>query len=260
MNLNRFDKIRALYDKQENYLANRSLPKENAPLAAKIGDLFCPGPYYYYVLDSPTLTFDTVSDSLTTVLGHDPETFSLQKLLDGVHPEDFPFAMQCETRIAEFIKENLVPDKLFSYKYCYSFRQLHASGVYRNFMMQTSVLRVNEEGALLKVFGVHTDITDYATPYNRNLYFTGLNGTSSCLITDVWDGKISQKEGILEGVTARERQVLGLLSEGNTTEEIADILHISRETVISHRKNLLRKTNSKNTVDLVARCIRSGWI
>jgi len=52
-------------------------------------------------------------------------------------------------------------------------------------------------------------------------------------------------------ITRREKDVLALIVEEYTTEEIAEKLFISPSTVISHRKSLLRKLNAKNSAGLV---------
>ena len=52
-------------------------------------------------------------------------------------------------------------------------------------------------------------------------------------------------------LTKREKEVLQLVSEGNTTTQIADKLFISTDTVQSHRKNLHSKLNVNNTVQLI---------
>jgi two-component system, NarL family, nitrate/nitrite response regulator NarL len=52
-------------------------------------------------------------------------------------------------------------------------------------------------------------------------------------------------------LTERETEILKLLVQELTTRQIADRLFISERTIDSHRKNLLRKTNSKNTVGLI---------
>jgi DNA-binding NarL/FixJ family response regulator len=44
------------------------------------------------------------------------------------------------------------------------------------------------------------------------------------------------------GLTAREREVLQLVAEGNTTKEIAASLHVSVKTVDSHREHIMDKT------------------
>ena len=57
--------------------------------------------------------------------------------------------------------------------------------------------------------------------------------------------------GYVQKITRREKEVLRLIIEEMTTEEIAEKLFISTTTVISHRKSLLRKLNAKNTAGLV---------
>ncbi len=52
-------------------------------------------------------------------------------------------------------------------------------------------------------------------------------------------------------LTRREKEVLGLISEGNTNAEIAEKLFISADTVNSHRKKLLAKLEVKNTAMLI---------
>ncbi|MBC8053400.1 MAG: response regulator transcription factor [Sphingobacteriaceae bacterium] len=52
-------------------------------------------------------------------------------------------------------------------------------------------------------------------------------------------------------LTDREIEVLKLLMQELTSKEIAGKLFISERTVETHRKNLLRKTNSSGTVGLV---------
>jgi len=51
--------------------------------------------------------------------------------------------------------------------------------------------------------------------------------------------------------TARENEVLQLLCKGLSVTEIADKLFLSAKTIESHRSTLLKKTNSKNTINLI---------
>lgn len=60
--------------------------------------------------------------------------------------------------------------------------------------------------------------------------------------------------------TKREKEVLALIAEGLTNQEIADQLFISQLTVISHRKSLLEKTESKNTAQLIKYCFEFGLL
>jgi len=52
-------------------------------------------------------------------------------------------------------------------------------------------------------------------------------------------------------LTRREKEVLELIADGLTTQEIADKLFISAATVETHRKNLLLKLEAKNVAAMV---------
>ncbi len=52
-------------------------------------------------------------------------------------------------------------------------------------------------------------------------------------------------------VSERELQVIKLIAHEFSTKQIASALYISYDTVCSHRKNILRKLNVKNTAGMV---------
>jgi two-component system, NarL family, response regulator NreC len=59
-------------------------------------------------------------------------------------------------------------------------------------------------------------------------------------------------------LTSREREVLQLIAEGETTKEIAWRLKLSAKTVESHRIRLMRKLDIHETATLVRYAIRRG--
>jgi two-component system response regulator NreC len=63
-----------------------------------------------------------------------------------------------------------------------------------------------------------------------------------------------------DGLTDREREVLKLIAEGHTNQEIADKLVISAKTVERHRANIMEKLNLHHRTDLVRYAIRKGLI
>lgn len=58
----------------------------------------------------------------------------------------------------------------------------------------------------------------------------------------------------------REREVLKLVAEGHTNEQIGAILHISPKTVARHRANTLAKLGMRDRVELTRYAIRRGLI
>ena len=69
----------------------------------------------------------------------------------------------------------------------------------------------------------------------------------------------SEKESY-DGLTGREQEVLKLIAEGRTNQEIADRLVISIKTVERHRANIMDKLNLHSRTDLVKYAIRKGLI
>lgn len=64
----------------------------------------------------------------------------------------------------------------------------------------------------------------------------------------------------LAALSKRELQVLEEICKGLSNQEIADNLFISKRTVDKHRANLLSKTNSKNTANLIMYAIKNKLI
>jgi DNA-binding NarL/FixJ family response regulator len=64
----------------------------------------------------------------------------------------------------------------------------------------------------------------------------------------------------LPALTKREKEILQLISEGLTNNQIAEKLFISPLTVDSHRKNLLTKLNVNNTASLIKLAVQNGLI
>ena len=60
-------------------------------------------------------------------------------------------------------------------------------------------------------------------------------------------------------LTTREIEILLLICQQKTSKEIADELFIAPVTVNDHRKNLLSKTQSRNTAGLVIYAIKHGY-
>ncbi|WP_419803275.1 response regulator [Mucilaginibacter sp.] len=61
-------------------------------------------------------------------------------------------------------------------------------------------------------------------------------------------------------LSKREMEVLVLLAQGFTNQEIADKLFTSKRTIEGHRQNLIDKTSTRNTADLIRYAIVNGLI
>ena len=63
---------------------------------------------------------------------------------------------------------------------------------------------------------------------------------------------------IRDSITSRETEILGLLSKGHNSKEISEMLFLSPHTVDYHRRQLLKKTNSRNIAQLIGIAYHMG--
>lgn len=62
------------------------------------------------------------------------------------------------------------------------------------------------------------------------------------------------------GISERENEIIVLIAEGNTNEEIADLLFLSKHTVNTHRKNIMAKLGVKNTAGIVMYAVKMNLV
>ncbi|MDP2237347.1 MAG: response regulator transcription factor [Bacteroidales bacterium] len=118
-----------------------------------------------------------------------------------------------------------------------------------------SMIEAGVKGFLIK--NIRKEVLDRALQavYNGKTYYS----------EELWDyftksvTKEEKNESDLS-LTRREMEVLALLAEGLNNKEIADRLFVSERTIVGHKSNLMAKTNTKNTVSMLAYAIRNGLI
>jgi DNA-binding NarL/FixJ family response regulator len=79
-------------------------------------------------------------------------------------------------------------------------------------------------------------------------------GAVAALVRDYLDRARAATD--VDPLTPRELEVLKLVAEGHTSDEIADMLVISRKTVDRHRANMLEKLGMRDRVELTRYAIR----
>jgi len=107
-------------------------------------------------------------------------------------------------------------------------------------------LGAGASGYVLKRSGRREMLNAIRQVHEQGAYLTG-NITQEVLQEYSQAGNQENEQHL----TDRERQVLQLISEGNSNKEIALELGISPKTVSVHRTNLMSKLNIQNTVELI---------
>lgn len=76
--------------------------------------------------------------------------------------------------------------------------------------------------------------------------------------TFVVDAYLGKTDVETDPLTPRERQILQLVAEGNTTKKIASLLSVSFKTAESHRNRIMKKLDIHDVTGLVRYAIRRG--
>lgn len=119
------------------------------------------------------------------------------------------------------------------------------------------MLEAGANGYVVKASGGRELVTAIRTAASGQIYLcTEIAG----IMTDT-DLLESRKPGQEQGdkhLGQREREVLQLLSDGNSSQEIAARLRIAASTVEVHRRNIMRKLDLHNSADLTRYAILQG--
>ena len=74
------------------------------------------------------------------------------------------------------------------------------------------------------------------------------------------DSNVKDKFIIEDVLTEREIEILKLVAQGNTSQQIAELLFISKHTVQWHRKNIISKLNLNSARDMVKFAFEMGLV
>jgi DNA-binding NarL/FixJ family response regulator len=135
--------------------------------------------------------------------------------------------------------------------------------------------KINKEFPAIKILGIST--------FGERSYISRMieNGASGYLMknaseSEIWEAiqtvmsgklylsvsmeKSNNNYAEIPAITKREKEILSLISEGYTTNQMAEKLFISPLTVESHRKNLLMKLNVNNTASLIRTAVTMNLV
>jgi len=254
MNKLTFDKAEKVWKEIGHYKEAGELQVE-IEIYKKMLNIFQVGDYCYFIFCPPEMRMDYTNASITNLLGYTPEEFTLELFLENIHPDDIRNYLNFEATITEFWK-NLPTEKVMKYKTRYDFRMRCKNNEYKRLLQQVIPIQSDEDGAVLRTFVVFTDITHLKQNNKMVLSLIGLEGEASYIDID----PIHSLTPYSDMLSRRERQIFQLLARNHTSKEIAALLNISIATVSTHRKNILRKTNTSSILQLVQLGLEKGWI
>jgi PAS domain S-box-containing protein len=229
------------------------------------------GPYAVFLASAYQGKYVYVSEAMRNIDGYAPELHlegGLAFTQSIVHPEDYAHCLEYFVRCMQ--KALAAPDEqreLFTGTNIY--RVKHAEGHYV-WVTNSFVLLDYEDGKPNTLLGFYRRVTEERK--REEFLLRQLKGTlTAAQFSKIMDeyhrmaaeptpGPAPAASGLLPvpftnkqsvKVTAREKEVLQLISDGLSDKQVADRLHISPYTAINHRKNLIFKYGVKNTAHLI---------
>lgn len=119
-------------------------------------------------------------------------------------------------------------------------------------------LRAGSAGYVLKRAPDDTLIKAIRAVYQGETYLDPRVG--DVLVNDVRRQTLGASPDPFDSLTEREREVLVLLAQGKTYQQVAETLFISVKTVDFHRANLMRKLGISNRAELVRFAVQRGLV
>jgi DNA-binding CsgD family transcriptional regulator len=162
-----------------------------------------------------------------------------------VPPEDLKTVIDAYRRSFFFIL-TLPQEERKDYKLIMNFRQRDKYGNYLNVILQLVVLELDKKGNIWLVLILDDLLPDKISFNGVNRRLINIKTGKICLFND----EIETKQKAI--LSTREIEVLGLVSKGFVSKEIADRLFLSVNTVNNHRQNILEKINATNTSEAVS--------
>lgn len=192
---------------------------------------------YFFLFDCYENSILFVNSAFEVVTGYSCREFNLEFLLSIIHPKDLDYFFECEKKGLEFTNRLLFNDH---YKFIlnYSYRICTKSGKYITISQQCQGIEFNTKGHLTKTLVNHKVIPDYV---ERSANDYKIYDKSKGIFVD---------ENNCFNLSKRELEIVHLVREGLSSEEIAEQLFISKNTIVTHRRNILNKTNSKSFFEL----------
>jgi DNA-binding NarL/FixJ family response regulator len=119
------------------------------------------------------------------------------------------------------------------------------------------MLKAGASGYVLKEAASDELVTAIRTVVKGDTYFSPK--VSQTLMNHLRNER-TQNDHFIPQLTRREKQVLQLIAAEQTTKEIALQLHLSENTIETHRRNLLTKLNVRNVAGLMKVALQKGLI
>jgi DNA-binding CsgD family transcriptional regulator len=134
-----------------------------------------------------------------------------------------------------------------------NFRMKNADGNYSHYLMQFFIYYSTSPNKSVYILKVQTNIDSFKKYRHGFHYYLG---------NDLTNFRYPDRELLMKGsvFTKREFDIIKLLAKGLTSRQISDKLFLSPNTINTHRRNILKKSDKDNMQQLIHELQENGLI
>lgn len=243
---------------QENKITTPNSKEPIIEVIDQIASLFAPGSFYYYILDFVTYKMTFVHEGIEEVLGIKPEKWSIDTFFNLLNPDEIENWHEKEAFSIKFKLKYIPKEDMSNYKTTYLMKLRHSSGDYKTILHQAKVINISDDGKAQTVIGVHTDVTYLNPPIRDEISF--ISRKKPNVHFEKQGNEYLPVESVSNLFTKREKEIMKLILKGKTAIEIGSVLNISNHTVNTHKRNMLKKSDCRNSRELVSKCLQEGIV
>lgn len=216
-----------------------------------------------YVIDYTRSQYLVMTNGCQIITGYHPEEMlegGMAFLIDIFQKDDFRvYNESVFTANALFLKSQPQAQH-HNFVFSYNFRVRSKSGTWVPILQRGSYITSKETGLPLYSLGSVIDISPFKK--DRTIYHSieKIEETGGSVEKHIIAQNYYFPYGEDKLLSIHEKDILKYMAEGMSSKQIAGRFKITENTVANHRKNMLKKTNTKNVAELVAFACRSGII
>jgi DNA-binding CsgD family transcriptional regulator len=200
-----------------------------------------------YILDFKEKTVP-FQKNIEETLGYTTEEFTFDLAVNFFHPDDYDIVTRLIKATLIFATEHNVTRDV---GFCLCYRARHKNGHYIKVLRQSTIFAHDPEGKIISNLSMLTDISFLNTSHRVEWRFDAPG-----LDREKFRKYVQQQYA--DFFSERELDIIRLLRQGLKSEEIASKLHISKNTVDTHRRNMLKKAHCQNSIELLNFCSQHG--
>ena len=222
------------------------------PLILSLEEMMKNTNQFFYVFDMINMKVEFTSLRSYQMFGIKPEDLTPYHFKEAVHPDDLKRHALGIAKVFKTAHELFVAKKgemLISS----NFRFRNITGNYTNQLAQCYLFFSSVPSNTVYLINLNTDISWCKRIKHGFHYYVG---------NDLSYFRYPDEELLMKGniLSNREFEIIRLIQEGLHSEQIAEKLFVSKNTVDTHRKNILEKTNKTHISDLIYNLTEQGFL